>query len=261
MTRIFISHSTKDIEFVLTQLKPLFDRLGMLTWCSTTDMRMASDWERQIRSALAQADWFAVVLSPAAVQSPWVQAEAHWALEHRPGRIIPVMVGDCEPSEVHLRLGTLQYIDFRSDPLTAGKRVQEIVRDEASHAVTQVLERPGDDPLQGTMLITKQRSVSLSLHVEPIAGPSYEVQLTIRSWITIGRADDVDLRIPDETVSRRHARITVAPSKEESILMLTDLGSANGTFINRGPLVGGHRLSAGDIVEVGNCRLTVRQIS
>ncbi len=51
MPRIFISYSSKDLDFVQTWLKPLFDELGMPAWCSAMDIRMAADWERQIRAA------------------------------------------------------------------------------------------------------------------------------------------------------------------------------------------------------------------
>ena len=87
MTRIFISHSSKDQDFVRAVLKPLFEGPETLAWCSSTDMPLAEDWQRQIRSALAQTDWFLVVLSPDAQASAWVQAETHWALEHLGGRI------------------------------------------------------------------------------------------------------------------------------------------------------------------------------
>ena len=99
MPRVFISYSTKDLDFVQTWLKPLFDELGMPAWCSATDIRMAADWERQIRAALAQADWFVVVLSPDAQASEWVQRPRPTGqFEQERGRVIPVMAGDLEAS-------------------------------------------------------------------------------------------------------------------------------------------------------------------
>ncbi len=263
MTRVFISHSSKDVQFVLTHLKPLFDRLGMPAWCSATDVRMASDWERQIRAALAQADWVVVVLSPDAQKSPWVQAETHWALEHRPGRVVPIMARECEPSEIHLRLGTIQYIDFRADAQRATGRLQEVLASaQGTELVTRLKDKAaGDkDPLAHTTLIARPRRADLRLFIEPNAGAGYEVKLTIRNWITIGRAEDADLRLADDCTSRRHARITVVPTKQGMALNLTDLESANGTFINREHLMGVHRLGVGDVIDIGNCRLTVRQI-
>ncbi|MFZ0789176.1 MAG: toll/interleukin-1 receptor domain-containing protein, partial [Chromatiaceae bacterium] len=85
------------------RLKPLLDSQGIFAWCSATNIRMGKDWQRQIRAALARTDWFLVVLSPDAQKSEWVQAETHWALEHMPGRVVPLMARTCEPAEVHLR--------------------------------------------------------------------------------------------------------------------------------------------------------------
>lgn len=47
----------------------------------------------------------------------------------------------------------------------------------------------------------------------------------------IGRSNDCDIRIPEQSISRRHAIISVADS-----VTLTDLGSRNGTFVDEMPL-------------------------
>jgi hypothetical protein len=68
---------------------------------------------------------------------------------------------------------------------------------------------------------------------------------------------DLDTHDPEAKVSRRHARII----KENGQYMLEDLGSTNGTFINRGRrLIPGARqpLSDGDEVIVGKTFLRFR---
>src|SRR5262252_9541321 len=50
-----------------------------------------------------------------------------------------------------------------------------------------------------------------------------------KGTITIGAMEDNDLVISDDTVSRYHCRIV----QEETAYLLVDLGSTNGTFINR----------------------------
>ena len=45
---------------------------------------------------------------------------------------------------------------------------------------------------------------------------------------TLGSGNDSDLRVSHPTVSRRHARIL----KREGTVVVEDLGSINGTFIN-----------------------------
>jgi DNA-binding NtrC family response regulator len=50
-----------------------------------------------------------------------------------------------------------------------------------------------------------------------------------KSSITIGAMEDNDLVVSDDTVSRYHCRIV----QEDTAYLLVDLGSTNGTFINR----------------------------
>lgn len=69
--------------------------------------------------------------------------------------------------------------------------------------------------------------------------------------MTIGRAANNDIVIPEQTVSSRHATITI----ENGSFFLNDLGSTNGTFVN-GTRIDKKLLKAGDIVKMGaaNCR-------
>lgn len=70
---------------------------------------------------------------------------------------------------------------------------------------------------------------------------------------TIGRKDDCDIRIPLSEVSRHHVQLTIADSK----LVLKDLDSANGTFVNN-RRVKEQTLSPGDHVIVGPVVFTVQ---
>ena len=80
------------------------------------------------------------------------------------------------------------------------------------------------------------------------AGESFE---TAGPRTLIGRSPDCDVFLDDVTVSRRHAEIV----REEGAFVIRDLGSLNGTFVNR------HRiessvLSADDEVQIGKYRMT-----
>ena len=71
-----------------------------------------------------------------------------------------------------------------------------------------------------------------------------------RTQTTIGRTPDCDIFLDDVTVSRRHAIV----AKGAATFTLQDLGSLNGTFLNR------HRieqaeLESGDEVQIGKYRL------
>jgi two-component system cell cycle response regulator len=67
---------------------------------------------------------------------------------------------------------------------------------------------------------------------------------------TLGRSSECEFQIDDITVSRRHAVVAVGP---EGIARITDLGSANGTFVN-GEAIPQRRVIAledGDRVQLG----------
>ncbi|WP_242341138.1 GGDEF domain-containing protein [Anaeromyxobacter sp. SG66] len=64
--------------------------------------------------------------------------------------------------------------------------------------------------------------------------------------VTIGRREDVDLRIVDEAVSRLHAAVRI----EGAGAVLRDLGSANGTWVN-GRRVVEEKLDDGARVQIG----------
>jgi pSer/pThr/pTyr-binding forkhead associated (FHA) protein len=59
-------------------------------------------------------------------------------------------------------------------------------------------------------------------------GPLNGQQWIIEGSLVIGRDVECDIVIPDRQVSRQHARIT----KGNNGVILEDLGSKNGTFLN-----------------------------
>jgi hypothetical protein len=68
---------------------------------------------------------------------------------------------------------------------------------------------------------------------------------------TIGRVTDVEIPLDDENVSRRHAILDRAGTR----VVLTDLGSTNGTWINGRVLRGARDLRDDDLVRVGAVEL------
>ena len=81
------------------------------------------------------------------------------------------------------------------------------------------------------------------------------ISIPSRIPLKIGRDPDNDLSIPDDSLSRHHAVITVAGGK----VLLQDLGSSNGTYTNglrlrEAPLV----LSDGDSIRLGGMAFTIR---
>jgi hypothetical protein len=115
MPRVFISHASKDREFVEREIISILNKHGIETWYSTADITTAAHWEQSIRLGLKECDWFLVVLSPQSIASEWVRTEVHWALEHRQGHVVPVLFESCDPAELHLKLIQIQFVDYRDN--------------------------------------------------------------------------------------------------------------------------------------------------
>ena len=71
--------------------------------------------------------------------------------------------------------------------------------------------------------------------------------------IHIGRGAECELVLRDSKVSRRHARLV----GRDGVLVLTDLGSTNGTMVN-GRRVSEMALGAGDRIELGETSLVIQ---
>jgi hypothetical protein len=75
-----------------------------------------------------------------------------------------------------------------------------------------------------------------------------------RDRMTIGRRPDSDIFLDDVTVSRDHALLV----RRGGALHLDDLGSLNGSYVNR-RRIESHRLEDGDELQIGKYKLTFLQ--
>ena len=95
----------------------------------------------------------------------------------------------------------------------------------------------------------------ISLNVEPPKGQGFDEQLDGGSHV-IGRSSRADLVIPDRSLSRQHARLRL----DNDTWLIEDLGSRNGTLVNRQKIVQPTALRPGDVVGLGASVVTVRRI-
>lgn len=73
----------------------------------------------------------------------------------------------------------------------------------------------------------------------------------------VGRDSDCDVRIDSASVSRRHARIVVTGGRAT----IDDLGSKNGTFLNKAPITDARLIQDGDEMRVGSVTMIFRAAS
>lgn len=78
-------------------------------------------------------------------------------------------------------------------------------------------------------------------------------EIALKRQAIIGRQTDCNIRIPDNGISRHHCEVSVG----EGSVTLRDLGSSNGTFVNRVKVTQAE-LGAGDLVAIGNLVFVVK---
>jgi hypothetical protein len=92
------------------------------------------------------------------------------------------------------------------------------------------------------------------LLVERAPGHQSGIAYDLTEGATLGRGD-VEIRLEDPYASSRHARIT----REGRVLILEDLGSTNGTYLNEEPLSGPQPLYDGDRIRIGDSEFSYLQ--
>jgi pSer/pThr/pTyr-binding forkhead associated (FHA) protein len=90
--------------------------------------------------------------------------------------------------------------------------------------------------------------------LEIIEGNSSGRQIPISGALELGRDPSLAVTLDDDQVSRRHGRVSSA----EGGVLIEDLGSLNGTYVNDQLVQGPQKLTAGDRVRVGLTVLEVR---
>jgi len=92
------------------------------------------------------------------------------------------------------------------------------------------------------------------LVVEQAAGHPSGIAYDLARGATLGRGN-VEIRLEDPFASSRHARI----ERQGGVLVLEDLGSTNGTYLNEEPLHGPQPLHHGDRIRIGDSRFSYLQ--
>ena len=119
--------------------------------------------------------------------------------------------------------------------------------------------RPGGAGSPQGEQATNQGSRTITL--QSAEGESYRFELKAGGAPScIGRAAGTALRIEDSSISRLHCSLALRSNRE---IVVSDLGSANGTCVNENMLGPSEARSVrpGDVIGIGDVKLTVSDIS
>jgi formylglycine-generating enzyme required for sulfatase activity len=121
--RVFVSHhhSRKEDAFTARLVTDL-EAAGADVWVDTAGIA-SDDFVKKINEGLADRQWLVLVMTPAAVTSPWVQREVNVALnEHTAGRmlgVLPLMMQPCQEQNLPMLWRTLYRYDATHDYTSA----------------------------------------------------------------------------------------------------------------------------------------------
>lgn len=90
---------------------------------------------------------------------------------------------------------------------------------------------------------------SLTIYAQEAA--AREVALPAEGAVTIGRDDHCDIVLSDQSVSRRHAQLTIT----DEAVVLEDLGSKNGCFVDHQRIQRSKQLHSGQRLRLGDVRV------
>src|SRR5947208_13681134 len=108
---VFVSHSSKD-TWVAKQLAREIARCGALAFLDEADIEVGSDFEEHILESLQRADELVVLLTPWALERPYVWAELGAAWSRR--LPIVILLQGMTPGEFQSRPGVPVFLKKRN---------------------------------------------------------------------------------------------------------------------------------------------------
>lgn len=155
---VFLSHSHKDKAFVERLARDLHSH-GIDVWYDGWDLDIGHDLTVKIQEGISGSQYLAVVLSPAAAESAWV--EKKWTsalkreLEKRQVVVLPILYQDCQRP---LFLATKVYADFRN-PEEYDDKLADLVRflrSESRRPTRQAVAPPVEPVYPHTLRVSYQ---------------------------------------------------------------------------------------------------------
>jgi hypothetical protein len=128
--RVFVSYSMKDRDYANELLNYLAQQPNINVF-TANNLSAGGRWQSVIRQELSKSDYFLVLLSPASINSKWVQFELGlaWGLDKA---IIPIITDREMINKIPLDLRNLQVLDL--DALRNLESINRIFHHEKSAA-------------------------------------------------------------------------------------------------------------------------------
>ena len=283
-TDIFLSYARTDRSTARIFAERLVEE-GFAVWWDAS-LHSGETFDEVIERNLREAKAVVVLWSKASVASRWVRAEA--TLADRRNKLAPAIIEPCDRPIIFELTHTADLADWTGD--NHDPRWQTFVSDlrrlvdaeqdhqraagssgpqpisEKSEAPRQAGRqplRPGNDQVIFGNRIRAQSVLrpaaataaveqSVEIHcLEFEEGNLADGPIPIESSLKVGRTAPADIVISDRSVSREHCIIGLANDE----LLVTDLNSTNGTFIDDKRIMRATILPVGSVLRVGQVSL------
>ena len=289
-TDIFLSYSSED-RVKARAIATCLEHEGFAVWWDAA-IHSGESFDLVIERQLAEAKAVVVLWSPNSVSSRWVRAEASSADRSR--KLVPVTIEPCVRPIIFELIHTVELSHWNGDVTDPAwgqflHDLQHIVhstgeQDEGSHAQVAIQNAhsrtpapsPSASQREGTSAFpafgkspvedqdeeeayeATQFSSFEPLHMRPqhflqlVNDGTTEKQFQIgQGGLRIGRTAPAEVILVDKHVSRRHCQVEL--DGEE--LIVVDLGSTNGTFVDGERVTDRAVLPVGSVLKVGQCEL------
>lgn len=121
----------------------------------------------------------------------------------------------------------------------------------APRAVEHSADATGMHPASGLDVLSDGGTLAPRLVVDSVPGLQRGMTYDVADGAALGRGD-VEIQLEDPFASSRHAELT----RQGAMLVIEDLGSTNGTYLNDELLRGPRPLHAGDRLRIGDSTFT-----
>jgi TIR domain/FHA domain len=268
-TDIFLSYARTDRPAARLFAEALAAEEFKVWWDAS--LHSGETFDEVIERKLRDAKAVVVLWSPRSVASRWVRAEA--TLADRRNKLVPAIIEACDRPIAFELTHTSELAGWEGD--RTDPRWRSFVEDLKRLTHADLEEQPEQSPAPvpaAAAYETHQPAALQPLRSEPIvslppdelAGPSEVHCLEIEdgelpdesivvqgSGLKVGRAPPADFVVAHRSVSREHCVVGLANDE----LLVTDLNSTNGTYIDDVRIHRATILPVGSVLRVGQVSL------
>ena len=268
-TDIFLSYARQDRATARAFAECLGEE-GFNVWWDAS-LHSGETFDEVIEQRLRDAKAVVVLWSPRSVASRWVRAEA--TLADRRNKLVPAIIEACDRPIVFELTHTAELSDWhgdRSDPrwrifvedldrlIQAAREAEPapepVAPEPAPRPAARQPLRPGSEEIISTDRFRREQPAQRQpaaeaplpseVHCLEVEEGELPEQLIVidSSSLKIGRTAPADIVLSHRSISREHCVVGLANDE----LLVTDLNSTNGTYID------GDRISRAAILPVGS---------